>query len=87
MRMDYVVPLLGKFNHRLESLRQSVESATSTAEKRRLDTEIKSLEKRHLELVKFDENIRSMADAQIALDLDDGVKVNYEKFGTILAKI
>ena len=87
IRMDYVVPLLGKFNHRLESLRQSVESATSTAEKRRLDIEIKSLEKRHLELVKFDENIRSMADAQIALDLDDGVKVNYEKFGTILAKI
>ena len=85
--MDYVIPLLGRFDQRLKSLQQALVNETSTAEKNRLDREIKALEKKQIELVKFDENIRSIADAQIALDLDDGVKMNYAKFGTILAKI
>ena len=34
----------------------------------------------------FDEKLRHAADQKISLDLDDGVKVNYAKFGDLLAK-
>jgi len=35
----------------------------------------------------FDEKLRHYADQRIALDLDDGVKVNYAKFGDLLAEV
>lgn len=87
MRMNYVVPLLGRFMDRLETLQVEREQASSTAEKNRIDKAIKQLEKKQIELSKFDEKLRNYADQQITLDLDDGVKVNYERFSDILAKI
>jgi hypothetical protein len=39
------------------------------------------------ELRRFDEQLRHYADQRIALDLDDGVKVNYGKFGDLLAEV
>ncbi len=38
------------------------------------------------ELRAFDEELRHFADQRIPLDLDDGVKVNYGKFGNLLAE-
>jgi hypothetical protein len=35
----------------------------------------------------FDEKLRHCADQRISLDLDDGVKVNYGKFGVLLAEV
>jgi len=35
----------------------------------------------------YDEKLRHVADQKIELDLDDGVKVNYPKFGDLLEKI
>ena len=35
----------------------------------------------------FDEKLRHYADKRITLDLDDGVKVNYGKFGDLLAEV
>lgn len=87
MRMNYVVPLLGRFMDRLETLQVEREQTSSTAEKNRIDKAIKQLEKKQIELSKFDEKLRNYADQQITLDLDDGVKVNYERFSDILAKI
>ena len=40
-----------------------------------------------MELLAFDEKLRHYADMKIALDLDDGVKVNYGKFGDLLAEV
>lgn len=34
----------------------------------------------------FDEKLRHYAHQRISLDLDDGVKVNYGKFGDLLAE-
>ena len=34
-----------------------------------------------------DEKLRHYADQRIHLDLDDGVKVNYGKFGDLLAEV
>jgi hypothetical protein len=40
-----------------------------------------------VELLAFDEKLRRYADLRINLDLDDGVKVNYGKFGDLLAEV
>jgi transcription antitermination factor NusG len=45
------------------------------------------LKKQQTELLAFDEKLRHVADQRIALDLDDGVKVNYGKFGDFLAEV
>jgi hypothetical protein len=45
------------------------------------------LDKQHVELLAFDEKLRHYADQRISLDLDDGVKVNYGKFGNLLAEV
>ena len=42
-------------------------------------------DKKQVELSKFDEELRHYADMKISLDLDDDVKVNYGKFGKLLA--
>ena len=34
----------------------------------------------------FEEKLKHAADQKISLDLDDGVKVNYGKFGDLLAE-
>jgi len=43
------------------------------------------LKKKQAELCTFDDELRHYADMRITLDLDDGVKVNYGKFGNLLA--
>lgn len=40
-----------------------------------------------MELQAFDEQLRHYADQRMRLDLDDGVKVNYGKFGNLLAEV
>ena len=39
------------------------------------------------EIKEYDEKIAHISNQRISIDLDDGVKVNYEKFKDILAKI
>jgi len=45
------------------------------------------LKKKQTELSKFDDKLKHYADMRISLDLDDGVKVNYGKFGNLLAEV
>ncbi|MEZ8194735.1 BREX-1 system adenine-specific DNA-methyltransferase PglX [Vibrio cortegadensis] len=84
MRTEYVTPLMGKMEsqHKLQS--ELEQSASSTAEKKRLQKEIKSIEKKQAELRTFDEELKHLAEMKISIDLDDGVKVNYGKFGNLL---
>ncbi|MDE1314262.1 BREX-1 system adenine-specific DNA-methyltransferase PglX [Vibrio aestuarianus] len=35
----------------------------------------------------FDEELKHLAEMKISIDLDDGVKVNYGKFGNLLADV
>ena len=87
MRMEYVVPLQSKMQSRIEALEQDALTASSTAETRRLQKQRDKLIKQLEELRRFDENLRHYADQRIELDLDDGVKVNYGKFGDLLAEV
>jgi hypothetical protein len=49
--------------------------------------ELQNLHKQQAELSSFEEKLRHYADQRISLDLDDGVKVNYGKFGDLLAEV
>ena len=87
MRAEYVVPLTGKMVSRIEMLEKDRDAASSTAARNKLAKQIESLKRKHVELLAYDEKIRHYADMRIALDLDDGVKVNYGKFGDLLAEV
>ena len=87
MRSEYVIPLLGKMAARLEKLQGDIQVATSTAHQRSLEKERVKLDKQHVEVLAFDEKLRHYADRRIKLDLDDGVRVNYGKFGDLLAGV
>jgi type II restriction/modification system DNA methylase subunit YeeA len=86
MRTDYVTPLMGKYDHQLARKADEVMEASGT-EVRRIEKEIKDLEKKQVELRNFDEELKHYAEMRITLDLDDGVKVNYGKFGNLLANV
>jgi len=87
MRMEYVVPLQSRMQARIDNLDQDIHSSTSSAEQKRFQKQKDKLIKQLDELRRFDENLRHYADQRITLDLDDGVKVNYGKFGDLLAEV
>ena len=87
MRMEYVVPLQSKMAARIDSLTDDIQAASSSAQAKRLHKERDTLTKQLEELRRFDEHLRHYADQRITLDLDDGVKVNYGKFGNLLAEV
>ena len=87
MRTEYVIPLQGKIAARIDQLKADVEKATSTSHRRKLEKERDTFLKQQTELHAFDEKLRHYADQRISLDLDDGVKVNYGKFGDLLAEV
>lgn len=87
MRAEYVIPLSAKMAARLEMLEQDANAATSAAARTKVRKQIESLRKKQTELLAFDEKLRHCADMRITLDLDDGVKVNYGKFGDLLDSV
>jgi hypothetical protein len=87
LRSEYVVPLTGKIQSRIDMLQKDAAVASSTAARNKLAKEVEKLKKKHVELLAYDEQLRHYADMRITLDLDDGVKVNYGKFGDLLAEV
>ncbi|MDB9868053.1 BREX-1 system adenine-specific DNA-methyltransferase PglX [Pseudomonadales bacterium] len=87
MRTDYVIPLTSKLASHVATLEQEKDASSATTDIKRLEKEITRLHKQQAELSTFDEKLRHYADQRIALDLDDGVKVNYGKFGDLLAEV
>ncbi|MEG5938478.1 BREX-1 system adenine-specific DNA-methyltransferase PglX [Enterobacter hormaechei] len=86
MRTEYVVPLLARYQANIDRLNEQVDGA-SGGEATRLKRERDSLSKKFNELRSFDDRLRHYADRRISIDLDDGVKVNYGKFGDLLADV
>jgi type II restriction/modification system DNA methylase subunit YeeA len=85
MRMKYVVPLQTRISDQLKTIDDDIESA-SAQERNRLTRKKKLLSEKEVELREYDETLRHLAEQQITLDLDDGVKVNYGKFPGLLAE-
>jgi type II restriction/modification system DNA methylase subunit YeeA len=87
MRTDYVLPLQGKMSNEEKRFDAQIDTASTPAERNRYKKELEKLKKKQVELRKFDELLHHYADKRISLDLDDGVKVNYGKFGALLAEV
>ncbi len=87
LRAEYVVPLTGKIQSRIDMLQKDASAASSTTARNKLAKEVEKLKKKHVELLAYDEQLRHHADMRITLDLDDGVKVNYGKFGDLLDSV
>ena len=88
---DTIGRICTDYVHRLQSRYSAV---ISKAESRLLETlgdetvmlkkQIKKLKEQSDELKKYEEKLYILSDQMIAIDLDDGVKVNYAKFGDVL---
>jgi len=83
---DYLREYLRKLRNREETLQvqlRGMEIGTASLQK-----ELQIMENRLRELEEWErEVLHPMAQDQIEIDLDDGVKVNYPKFYPALAKI
>ena len=87
MRTEYVIPLTAKLSAHIDNLENDKLASDSAAEIKKLEKDIKTLQKQQTELTEFDDKLKHFADQRIKLDLDDGVKVNYGKFGDLLAEV
>ena len=87
MRTEYVLPLQSRLPRHIENLEKDREAELPASAKNKIRREIDKLRKQREELLRFDEKLRHYADMRIKLDLDDGVKVNYGKFGDLLAEV
>jgi sugar-specific transcriptional regulator TrmB len=84
---------LREFRTKLESHKSQLESVSistgsSAGEKTKALKEIDTIGKTLRELDEYEhEVLYPLATEQVEIDLDDGVKVNYNKFGTALKKV
>jgi hypothetical protein len=79
VRTNYLHPLQDKYENNLSQLNQFLAVETVTKNKKNLEKEISHVTKQLSEIKKYDVIIQHLANKKIALDLDDGVVVNYEK--------
>lgn len=86
IRTDYVHEQQSRYHTAIADLEQRIASA-ATSERVKLNKVLKKLTEQDAELRTYEEKIHHLADQMIAIDLDDGVKVNYAKFQDVLAKI
>lgn len=86
MRTDYVHEQQERYRTLSESLSIEYDTATGT-DRTKIGKQIDKLKDQLIEIGAFEEKVHHLADQMIDIDLDDGVKVNYAKFGDILAKI
>ena len=82
VRSKYLLPHMDWLTHRINELRAD-DAMLTTAQRKTAER----LEKELAECREYHERLHYVADRQIAFDLDDGVVVNYAKFGDVLAKI
>lgn len=80
VRTDYLHKEQGYVEAALRSAEYTVENSSSASEKSKETKAISKYTKQLAEMRIYDEAIAHIANQRIELDLDDGVKVNYEKF-------
>jgi len=86
LRTDYVHEQQERYRAQLTHIAESLNIA-SGAERVRLTKQQNKLTEQLNEISVFEEKVHHLADMQIEIDLDDGVKRNYELFADVLAKI
>lgn len=88
LRFDYLQELQIKIDQEIKRLEQVlINPDLSKTEQRRLKKQIETLKLRQEEMIEFDKTLAEVVNQRIELDLDDGVKINYNKLKPILAKV
>lgn len=82
VRSNYLLPYIEFLQNQIGEL-ENRRATLSTTENRKLQNFQKALD----ECREYHERLQVVAEQAIAFDLDDGVVVNYSKFGDVLAKI
>lgn len=86
MRTDYVHEQQARYRTAMEDLEQR-KSNCAASERVRLTKQLSKIKDQDIELRAYEEKIHHLADKMIRIDLDDGVKHNYNIFKDVLAKI
>lgn len=80
VRMDYLHRAQKYVETAMQSAQYTIENTTSASEKSKATKAVTKYMKQLAEMKIYDEAIAHIANKRIEIDLDDGVKVNYEKF-------
>ena len=86
LRTDYVHEQQERYRTQLSHIAAALNTATGS-ERARLLKQQNKLSEQLKEITTFEEKVHHLADQNIEIDLDDGVKKNYEIFTDVLAKI
>lgn len=86
IRTDYVFEQQARYRTAIAGLENQIANA-GTGERVKLNKQLKKLQDQADKLHGYEEKIHHLADQFISIDLDDGVKHNYEIFKDVLAKI
>ena len=87
LRTQYVFDQQTRYDDQINMLTKQLGEDITQAEKTRLKKDLKKFTGQSEELREYEETVHHFADMMMEIDLDDGVKVNYEKFSGLLAKI
>lgn len=86
LRTDYVHEQQERYRTQLTHIAAALNTATGP-ERARLLKQQDKLTEQSREIGVYEEKVHHLADMNITMDLDDGVKKNYEIFADVLAKI
>ena len=86
IRTDYVHEQQARYRTAIADFEQRIQ-VTSTSERVKLTKLLQKLKDQETEIRLFEEKVHHLADQMIRIDLDDGVKHNYEIFKDVLTKI
>lgn len=95
LRVEYLHRIQRVYDAEITRMQDTAERSGNASERARASKRAEKLIRQQAECRKYDENISHLALSEIEIDLDDGVKVNYEKVQTasdgkkypVLAKI
>lgn len=87
MRTQYVFEQQSRYKNQISMIQNQLNDDITSSERVQLNKKLKAFKEQDEELRKYEEIVHHYADQMIPIDLDDGVKVNYEKFKELLAKI
>ena len=87
VRLDYLHRVQTTYEKLLSDVNYKLTTELSMADKKVVQNRQADLNAKLNEIKEYDEKIAHIANQRISIDLDDGVKYNYDKFKDILAKI
>ena len=81
-RVDYLHKMQKIYMNEIDRMQEMTENSSNAREVALAEKRKEKLVKQLKETKEYDEKIAHLALSRIAIDLDDGIKVNYEKIQT-----